>query len=297
MLSGEERALVIVSVKQGWPAHLCQVCRDIANLTIQAISDPRDLRRRLVPPTRPGRDSRVELTPPRPVGIVVDLTGLDPRRSDLARPRDSRGSACYAVTCEAQADLAWCVGALLAIGRCMPSVPLVTVSETAHSAIRAAMLEQGIQVAACLGLDTEDLKWRALIAALMEECIARCPQGPTTVAQDVRHSAETPTCGVRMRANLWFDPPGCALHSGHGDVRLTARECRLLTMLAGAPGQYLRTNDIARRLLRPGAEFAIDEHSVEQTIAGLRRKLGENGRHAQLIRTCYGIGYGLFVES
>jgi DNA-binding response OmpR family regulator len=38
----------------------------------------------------------------------------------------------------------------------------------------------------------------------------------------------------------------------------------------------------------------IDDHCIEQTISGIRRKLGETGKHARLLLTRRGLGYGIF---
>lgn len=100
---------------------------------------------------------------------------------------------------------------------------------------------------------------------------------------------------VQLRYDLWFDPDGCALISGSQRLPLTAQETDILAFLAQAPRAYLKAERLAY-LLDPLANPPIEPHCIEQTISTLRHKLGEDGKHQQLIRTHRRKGYALFPQ-
>jgi hypothetical protein len=62
------------------------------------------------------------------------------------------------------------------------------------------------------------------------------------------------------------------------------------------PGRFHTASTLARLLKRRQA-FPITAHSIEQTICGLRKKLGESGPDPRLLRNRRGLGYGLFLPN
>ena len=98
-----------------------------------------------------------------------------------------------------------------------------------------------------------------------------------------------------LRADLAFDAQACALISKGRPLPLTAREGALLAALLTSPHRYLSAETLAARMTRPGG-YAVDAHSIEQTICGLRRKLGESARRPRVLLTKRGLGYGIFPE-
>jgi DNA-binding winged helix-turn-helix (wHTH) protein len=100
---------------------------------------------------------------------------------------------------------------------------------------------------------------------------------------------------IPLRPGLWFDPNTCAILRNGKPSLLTAREAALLTALLNAPRCLHSVTTLARLLTPPGTP-EIDAHCVEQTIYGLRRKLGENGRHPRLLINRRDIGYGIFPQ-
>ncbi|RDD60314.1 response regulator [Ferruginivarius sediminum] len=72
-------------------------------------------------------------------------------------------------------------------------------------------------------------------------------------------------------------------------VELTSHEFKLLKALVERPGRVMSRDRIldmtANRLWNP------DDRSVDVSIAKLRRKLGDDPRHACLIKTVRGVGY------
>ncbi len=59
---------------------------------------------------------------------------------------------------------------------------------------------------------------------------------------------------------------------------------------------FIHHADTLAQLLTPPGAIEIDPHCVEQTIYGLRRKLGENGRHPRLLVNRRDLGYGIFLQ-
>ncbi len=96
-----------------------------------------------------------------------------------------------------------------------------------------------------------------------------------------------------LRPNLLFDPHECVLVRRTKHIPLTARECTLLLALVRVPRRYISTRALGRQLSRPYG-VSIDEHSIQQTICDLRRKMGESARHPRVLLTKRGIGYGIF---
>ncbi len=73
------------------------------------------------------------------------------------------------------------------------------------------------------------------------------------------------------------------------EVCLTRTEYRLLEYLARNAGRVLVADALLANVW--GTEYMADYASLHLYINRLRRKLGENGRNARLIRTRPGIGY------
>jgi len=73
--------------------------------------------------------------------------------------------------------------------------------------------------------------------------------------------------------------------------RLTKSEFDLLSVLARRPGVVFSRREIV--LAYKGADYPVDDRSIDVQMVNLRRKLGPVGRYLQTIR---GVGYR-FVES
>lgn len=100
---------------------------------------------------------------------------------------------------------------------------------------------------------------------------------------------------IALTPTLIFDTGACTLRQNDQEIALTGRECELLALLLKAPGRYLSTETLADHLSHFNA-FVIEKHSIEQTIHNLRRKLGDDGKHPQLLRLKRRRGYGIFPQ-
>ena len=75
---------------------------------------------------------------------------------------------------------------------------------------------------------------------------------------------------------------------------MTSTEFDLLWLLALNPGQIVTRDQIYRELR--GIEYNGLDRSIDLRIARLRKKLGDNGRHPQHIKSIRSLGY-LLVSS
>jgi two-component system, OmpR family, response regulator len=73
------------------------------------------------------------------------------------------------------------------------------------------------------------------------------------------------------------------------NIPLTGQELRLLTALVQRPGRVLTRDQILDLIAH--RQWAPLDRSVDVLVGKLRRKLGDHGRHAQMIRTVRGEGY------
>jgi DNA-binding response OmpR family regulator len=97
-----------------------------------------------------------------------------------------------------------------------------------------------------------------------------------------------------LTPDIFIDFDRCLISVHETEFLLTAREVEVLILLVKSPRRYHSTCEIANKVARTTINYAISEHSIEQTISGLGRKLGENGKNTRFIVCRRGIGYGLF---
>jgi DNA-binding response OmpR family regulator len=81
-----------------------------------------------------------------------------------------------------------------------------------------------------------------------------------------------------------------ALRRGH-PVVLTAREFEILEALAARRGEAVSRADLVARIWGTDDDVEVTTRTVDQHIASLRRKLGDDAEHSRIIETVYGYGY------
>ncbi len=84
----------------------------------------------------------------------------------------------------------------------------------------------------------------------------------------------------------------CATLRGQ-PIELTTAEFDLLCLMARRPGKPVMRDDIYRQLR--GIEWDGLDRSVDQRVARLRRKLGDDARQPALLKSVRGVGYLLAV--
>jgi DNA-binding response OmpR family regulator len=76
-------------------------------------------------------------------------------------------------------------------------------------------------------------------------------------------------------------------------VSLTEREFELLELLAARRGEAVSRADLVTRIWGTAADVDVSTRTVDQHIAALRRKLGDDPADPAIIQTVYGYGYRL----
>jgi two-component system alkaline phosphatase synthesis response regulator PhoP len=74
---------------------------------------------------------------------------------------------------------------------------------------------------------------------------------------------------------------------------LTAREFEILEALAVRRGEAISRAELVARIWGTGDDVEVTTRTVDQHVAALRRKLGDDGQQPRLIETIYGYGYRL----
>jgi two-component system, OmpR family, response regulator RegX3 len=111
------------------------------------------------------------------------------------------------------------------------------------------------------------------------------------VSAALRRSGPGGEGGRVMRVGpLTIDLGAARVYRGGREVRLSAEEFRLLTLLAGSPGQALSRAAIMERLLDSEQPF-VDDNTLSVYVRRLREKLEEDPAAPRLIVTVRGIGY------
>ena len=101
---------------------------------------------------------------------------------------------------------------------------------------------------------------------------------------------------LRLDTALWLDLEGGLLIREQQEILLTARELAVLQILVRnmfASRGYLSATALAKQIR---LEAYDPEHSIEQTVSLLRRKMGEKPHHPRILRGRRGLGYRLFPE-
>lgn len=93
---------------------------------------------------------------------------------------------------------------------------------------------------------------------------------------------------------LTLQPRAKRALKGGEDLKLTSTEFDLLLELALHPGAACRREELLERVR--DREFTIADRSIDVHVAALRRKLGDDPRSPQFIRTVRSVGYMLVME-
>jgi DNA-binding winged helix-turn-helix (wHTH) protein len=285
MVIAARQVVVILSADRDWEHRLsglpcCQY------LDVRCITDPANL------PHVSGENSESDTCL---AGFIVDLA--PPRQQVDDRCAPSSGSACikipqnegYAVE---ESTTKWCVSVLLAMMPVLLHQPLVIVNHGYR--LDVLFHRYGLQGVQQIDPNADDVTWQLVIGRM--QIFARhmrdCPDVVPLHYPAVGHRSAT---AVPLNGGVWLDLEQCVLQTAHGTTALTAREVRVLKALAQHPGRLHSAAHLARNVARSAADY-IDEHCIEQTISGLRKKLGESARESRLLISRRGLGYALITD-
>jgi DNA-binding response OmpR family regulator len=99
---------------------------------------------------------------------------------------------------------------------------------------------------------------------------------------------------ILLGADVHFHIDGYRLVSSRGEVPLTQRETRLLATLVRNPCCYLSVDELAPAVA--AGDRRPTDHSLEESIRTLRRKVREAGADPCVIRNRRGAGYAFHPE-
>ncbi|MEZ5478539.1 MAG: response regulator transcription factor [Thiolinea sp.] len=122
------------------------------------------------------------------------------------------------------------------------------------------------------------------------ELVARTNSFLRRMDKMINTTASPPT--QQARFGEWtFDPATLSIHHAEGACEsLSAAEAQLLTSLLQSPRQVL-----SREQLMTNRQNAFDR-CIDVRMSRIRRKLEQNPKQPQLIKTVYGVGYMLMAE-
>jgi DNA-binding response OmpR family regulator len=121
------------------------------------------------------------------------------------------------------------------------------------------------------------------VMELMARIEARLRHAPAETSPPVRLEAGDVIVDFRRREARWR----------RRAVALTAREFEILELLAARRGEAVSRNDLIARIWGTDDDVEVTTRTVDQHVASLRRKLGDDGQQPHLIETVYGFGYRL----
>ena len=81
---------------------------------------------------------------------------------------------------------------------------------------------------------------------------------------------------------------------GHRLIKLTRNESAMLQAMIAAGGRPVKRADLAAVWSKRGKQAS--GRSVDTRVYALRRKLGDDARHPQIIVTVSGLGYAIHID-
>lgn len=106
----------------------------------------------------------------------------------------------------------------------------------------------------------------------------------------LRRSALPPKDSVVRFGPFSFDPARGELANGGERVRLTDAELHLLRTLAAKPGAPIPRAVLAQK------ELGVFDRSIDVQVTRLRRKIEDDPRSPQHLKTVRGVGYALMTD-
>lgn len=111
-----------------------------------------------------------------------------------------------------------------------------------------------------------------------------------TVLRRTRHNPARPSRGIFRFAGKQFIPARMEIHDGDSTtIPLSSSETELLLAFVQNPRIPLSRDRLLD--LTKGRNSAPFDRSIDSHISRLRRKLGDNGKDPEIIKTAWGTGY------
>lgn len=277
----QEAIVIVLSADERIIERARRLCADRDLVTLWSLSDPEELLLRLIAASLEA-DRRTACDIP---GVILDVT----RPTDENLQEQLGGDSDELALASASAIARYVSGFLarLGNGRMVPTMVVI-----ADKPLVGHLLQMKLARCSLIAAGADDVVWLRMFDRLCHR-----PRAATGRPTQCKRSFAVPSASaIPLRDDLHFEPATCELLRKGRHIPLTARESALLATLLRSPNVYLSTAELARRLTRPDAPYPVEEHSIEQTVSALRRKLGEPAHHPQLLLSRRGIGYGIFLQ-
>lgn len=282
-MSADSRQIVVLSANEQTYYRVARLCSGSHLSSVQWLSDPIQFSSMLNASTS---TAQYHTRTMQYVGVAVDLTAPESPPPNTPMKPAAKQTETPKLR---ELELAWSISSLIAATINVPRLPLLLISANSH--LEEILRQHGAPLIERLSLRDDDLIWhRALVRLVTDSRIEMSPAADEGKLQTSRGHASVGR--VRLSGDVWFDADECALLVAGKVVLLTARETHIMTRLIRAPRHFHSSAELARLLTRPGA-FPVSEHSVEQTMSGLRRKLGEARGKPGILVSRRGLGYAI----
>lgn len=170
--------------------------------------------------------------------------------------------------------------------RTFSSVPIIMMTARVEEIDRLLGLELGADDYICKPFSPREMvaRVRAVLRRTLADSIKPPPGQPVVdVAADAKGDVMPP------REGLWIDTVHHAAWLEGSALELTPVEFRLLSVLASAPGQVFRREDLLERLYED--HRVVNDRTVDTHVKNLRRKVARILPERELIQSVYGMGY------
>ncbi|MDO5057428.1 MAG: response regulator [Lautropia sp.] len=171
--------------------------------------------------------------------------------------------------------------------RTFSSVPIIMMTARVEEIDRLLGLELGADDYICKPFSPREMvaRVRAVLRRTLADAIK--PQGAQVQAEVVGTDKGAEV--VPPREGLWIDTVHHAAWLEGSPLELTPVEFRLLSVLASAPGQVFRREDLLERLYED--HRVVNDRTVDTHVKNLRRKVAKVLPERELIQSVYGMGY------
>lgn len=159
-----------------------------------------------------------------------------------------------------------------------PKMPILFITAKAEEIDKVVGLELGADDYIVKPFGTKEVIAR--IRAVARRCI-----------RDFESTSEVPVIPQQdfQMGDLTVLPSRLRAKRGSTTIELTARELKILQLLASKPGEVVDRNELFRFVW--GSNHVPNSRTLDQTISQLRKRVELDSKHPQIIQTVYGVGY------
>lgn len=281
----EELVILLLSAGQEQARSLSSALETQSQLSVRALSDPDELvevLQSISDDLSAGREVHIG-------GLVADLTapgGTPSGSASLGARADEDAPANQPSFAEEGKSISWSVAMALAAMSALSQLPLVIISYDERLAQVFRLV--GPPFVEVVPPTIDDAGWRAVAGCMialsrqMRQCQRTAEHSEITILPlPIQPPADS---------QVWIDLERCQVSSAKGTVPLTGQEVRVLEVLMRTPGRFHSASELAEQV-----GSLVDRHCIQQTMSGLRKKLGERARAPQVLLSRRGLGYAFIL--